>query len=290
MVRSVGDLARQADAFLEGEKIVELDPDLIEASFVADRMGDDHEQYTELLQAIREHGQNSPILVRPHPEHSGRYMVVFGHRRLRVAKDLNQRVRAVVKAIDDRLHVLAQGQENAARANLSFIEKAVFAKRLEDLEYGRDVIGAALAANESAVSKMLTVARRVPEFVLNSIGPAPSIGRERWVELSLLIGKKLAVAREVIADPAFSGLSSSARFEQLFAKLNMTSKPVRKTVPGAQSSSWASSDKSISVTVKAKGRGVSLNLAETEARPFGEWITKNLDSLYEAYRNSKKEQ
>ena len=43
---------------------------------------------------------------------------------------LSRKVRAVVKEMKDREHVIAQGQENSARANLSFIEKALFAARI----------------------------------------------------------------------------------------------------------------------------------------------------------------
>ena len=110
MIRSVSELAKQADAYLEGERVLDLDPSVIDISFVSDRMEDDQEQYRELLEAIRENGQNSPILVRPHPGIDGRYMIVFGHRRVRVAKELGRKVRAVVKAIDDKAHVIAQGK------------------------------------------------------------------------------------------------------------------------------------------------------------------------------------
>src|SRR5690606_25039984 len=77
MIRSVTELARQADAYLEGEHVVELDREKIDGSFVADRIGDDEEQLSELRDAIRERGQDTPILVRPHPEGDGRYMIVF---------------------------------------------------------------------------------------------------------------------------------------------------------------------------------------------------------------------
>ena len=91
MIRSVSELAKQADATLEGETVVELNPDSIDGSFVSDRMGDDKEQYQELLEAIRERGQDIPILVRPHPRIDGRYMIVFGHRRVRVAPNWDGR-------------------------------------------------------------------------------------------------------------------------------------------------------------------------------------------------------
>ena len=135
MISSLSELRNkvaQAEQNVSGETIIELDPELLESSFVSDRMGVDDIAYAELLEAIRERGQDTPIQVRPHPTAEGRYQIVFGHRRARAAKDLRRPVRAVVKAISDADHVIAQGQENSARENLSFIERAMFAQRLVD--------------------------------------------------------------------------------------------------------------------------------------------------------------
>ena len=288
MIRSVSELAKQADAYLEGEQVVELDPATIEASFVADRLDDDQEQYRELVEAIRERGQDTPVLVRPHPGNDGRYMVVFGHRRVRVAKELGRKVRAVVKAIDDQTHVIAQGQENSARANLTFIERASFAKSLEDLGYERDVISSALAANAAAVSKMISVITRIPSAIIQKIGPAPAVGRERWVELSLLIGKKSDVVSEVVSEPGFSELGSSERFERLFGALNAKGKPVRKTGPKPSVRSWASADKSVSVTLKDNGKTATLALGAADGSRFASFISGKLGDLYEAFRKSEK--
>lgn len=290
MIRSVGELARQANAYLEGEQVSEMDPGLIDDSFLPDRIDDESGNYEELRDAIRESGQNSPVLLRPHPSADGRYMVIFGHRRVRVARELGRKVRAVIKAVDDRTHILAQGQENAARADLSFIEKALFAKRLEDLSYERLLIGSALASNEAAVSKMISVTSRIPEHVVLRIGPARGVGRERWVELSLLASKKQAELEAVTADEAFEAMSSNQRFDYLMARLNKSGKPMRKAAPVPENRRWTPSDRSVTVTANPKGKTFSLDLADAEARPFGEWIVSKLDDLYDEYRKSDTEQ
>ncbi len=56
-------------------------------------------------------------------------MIVFGHRRAKVARELGIKVKAVIKPLADLEHILSQGQENSARANLSFIERVLFAAR-----------------------------------------------------------------------------------------------------------------------------------------------------------------
>lgn len=289
MIRSVNDLARQADAFLEGEQVVDLDPSTIDVSFVVDRIEDEQGQYRELLEAIRQNGQNSPILVRPHPNIDGRYMIVFGHRRFRVAKELGRKVRAVVKAIDDEAHVIAQGQENSARANLSFIEKATFAKRLEELGYRRDVICSALASNEAAVSKMISVAVRVPAAVIQAIGSASGVGRERWVSLSLLVSKKADLVSDVVSGAEFSKLDSAERFERLFAALNRAGKPARKGATRLSETAWEPADKSVSVTVKKMAKNATVILGHKDGLRFADFIAGQLDGLYEAFRKSEKE-
>ena len=190
IISSIDELAQRADKLLEGETVVELNPDSIDASFVRDRMDDDEQEFSDLMNAIRERGQDSPILVRPHPTQSGRYMAVFGHRRIRVARELGRPVRAVVKDIKDRDHVVAQGQENTARANLSFIEKALFAGELARLNYDSDnaIVLAALSVEKATLSKMLAVAA-LPKEMLEAIGAAKGIGRDRWYELKILLDK-----------------------------------------------------------------------------------------------------
>ncbi|UXN57783.1 plasmid partitioning protein RepB [Phyllobacterium zundukense] len=291
MIRSIDELAKQADRFLEGETVIEIDPATIDGSFVSDRMEDDTDQFKDLLEAIKERGQNSPVLVRPHPEIDGRFQIVFGHRRVRVARELGRKVRAVVKALDDKTHVIAQGQENSARANLTFIERAVFAKRLEDLGYDREVISSALAANAAAVSKMISVVSRVPASLIEKIGSAPSVGRERWVEFSLLVGRFGHASKldAVVSDAAFHELDSSERFDRLFNALNKSAKPVKKTIEKkAVHSSWAPGDKSVTVVSKAVGKSYTLALRDKNAAIFGGWISENLEGLYRAFMESGK--
>ncbi|PDT11119.1 plasmid partitioning protein RepB [Rhizobium sp. M1] len=284
LVRSLDELAKQAEKFLEGEAVVDLDPDTIEASFVKDRLSEDDEAFRALVEAIRARGQDTPILVRPHGKIDGRYQVVFGHRRLRAARELGRNVRAVVKAIDDRTHVIAQGQENSARADLTFIERALFAKRLEELGHDREVISTALAANAASVSKMMSVMERLPQEVVQAIGPAPGVGRERWVELSLLAGKSANAASvaKVLEEVNFHQLPSDKRFEALYAALNKSARPVKKTA-AARKVTWQPLDKAVQAEMKNDGKAFSLSMKAKNAGRFGEFLSGRLDALYEQF-------
>ena len=285
LVRSLDELAKQADKFLEGEAVVELDPDLIEGSFVKDRLSEDDDEFRELVDAIRTRGQDSPILVRPHGKIDGHYQVVFGHRRVRAAKKIGAKVRAVVKSIDDRTHVIAQGQENSARANLSFIERAMFARALEDLGFDRELIAVSLTANASSVSKMMSVTERIPRAVIEVIGAAPGIGRERWVELSLLVGKAANAkeVREIVFSEEFSALPSDDRFSRLYFALNNSSRPTKKAAVAVSLAKWQPSDRAVQAEIKNSGRVFSLSMKAKNAGRFGEYLSQRLDALYEQF-------
>ena len=285
LVRSLDELAKQADKFLEGEAVVELDPDQIVGSFVQDRLAEDDDEFRDLLEAIRARGQDTPILVRPHAKIDGRYQVVFGHRRVRAARELGRKVRAVVKSIDDRTHVIAQGQENSARANLSFIERALFAKRLEDLGYDRDVISTALAANAASISKMLSVTERISADVIHAIGPAPSVGRERWVELSLLAGKSANAAKvsEAMGAAGFDAMPSDDRFAALYKALNSKARPVKKLDVAARRGKWQPRDKAVLAEIRNTGKAFSISMKAKNASRFGEYLSDKLDALYEQF-------
>ncbi len=97
VVRSIEEMAENTKRLMDGETIVEIEPQLLDVSFAADRLSEDDDEFEALREAIKEQGQATPILVRPNPHNSERYMVVFGHRRARVAMDLGIRVKAVVK-------------------------------------------------------------------------------------------------------------------------------------------------------------------------------------------------
>lgn len=289
---SIDELAKQAAQKLDGEAIVELDPGNLDVSFVADRLPETNDdEYRELLEAIRERGQDSPILVRPHPEISGRYMIVFGHRRAQVARELGIKVKAVIKPLADLEHILSQGQENSARANLSFIERVFFAARLEALGFEREAIQAALTVDYQTLSKMLTIPKAIPEHILLAVGPAKGIGRDRWLELRKLIeipGKKDA-AEELLVTSAFENASSVDRFEQLYGYLKggKQKKPVTKAAlrPGT---SWTASDKSVSAVIKQNGKSATLALSAANGPRFADWLSRNLDELYASFQSEEK--
>ena len=264
---------------VEGQVIVELDPALIDNSFVRDRMEATEEQSAAFRELIRRHGQNVPILVRPSPSNNERYEVAFGHRRLRAARELGIKVRAVVRSLTDEELVVAQGQENSGRTDLTFIERARFAARLEDRKFSREVIMSALNVDKAALSRLIAVARRIPAAVIEAIGPAPAFGRVRWQELTELLQEEGNRSRSLalVAEPAFAGLDTDKRFEALTRALR--AKSLR-----ARPEAWISEDGTQAAKISRAGKRLTLVFDDRVAPRFGDFVRERLQILYAQYK------
>ena len=297
LISSIDEMAAQAGKLLEGETIIEVDPDLVDQSFATDRLNVDHEDYeadfAQVLESISSSGQNSPALLRPHPQRPGRYMLVFGRLRWRAAKELGLKLRAVVKEISERDHVIAQGQENNARANTSFIEKALFAADIVQREYDEDnaTALAAIGVDRPTLSKMLSVAS-MPKDLLQAIGRAKAVGRDRWYELKLLLDKpgNAATALSLASSDDFQGLPSEARFDAVVAKLKATTAR-RRSAPAPSKRMWAPSDGRLAAEMMTNGKRytIALRAKGTDATAFGNYLSENLSELYEAFRRANRE-
>jgi ParB family chromosome partitioning protein len=297
VTRTIDDLAARADAARDieakltaGQTVVELDPSLVDSSFVTDRLSHDDDDYRALLDAVRERGQDSPILVRPHPTDAGRYQVAFGHRRLKAARDLSRTVRAVVKTLDDRALIIAQGQENSARANLSFIERALFARRLEDAGYDRETIMSALSVDKTTISRMISVAVAIPTSVIEAIGPAPSAGRDRWTELAAAFrdAANPSSIHQILSSDSFSEATSDGRF--ILTLAHFVGKPPQTTgARRARPSYWSASDGARVAKITANDKIFLVSIDKRVAPGFGDFLISQLDGLYAAYASQRKE-
>jgi ParB family transcriptional regulator, chromosome partitioning protein len=289
MKLSIDELAANAKRVVAGDSIVELDPTLVDPSALKDRIDDDEEEFVLFRDGIRESGQHQPILVRPNEQIQGRYIIVFGHRRARAARELGLPVLAVVKKMDEVAHVIAQGQENTRRKDYSFIEKALFARRLIQLGHSKDVAKASLSVDDTLLSRMLSVTEIIPSDVVEGIGAARTVGRDRWEDLKKLFdgAKRVDRAREIVASEEFAAADSVGRFGLLWKKLKAGGTVQRKKGAPASLPVWEGRDKQVAASWRATNKTFSLSLSETDAREFGAYISSRLDGLYEAFRQAR---
>lgn len=271
------DLERQLS---EGLSVVELDPLLIDSSFVSDRMLIDGEALSQLVEQVREHGQQVPILVRPHPDQSGRFQVAYGHRRLAAVRQLGLKVKAVVRVLTDDQLVVSQGQENNARTNLSHIERAMFATRLEDRSFTRDIIMAALGVDKAALSKMISVVRAIPMEIIDAIGPAPEVGRRRWTELSeKLNAGNIPRLLSSLQKGRAEGKTSDERFQLAFTQLSVkpedSGKPAQAQLSG------------LPVVMRKSGNRSTFVFDAKSAPGFDDFVSERLTELFAEFKRNK---
>lgn len=204
-------------------RIIELDPYTVEGASVTDRIPVENDEQFELLKsAISSSGQQVPILVRPNPNDNTRFQAAYGHRRLKVAIELGIKIKAIVIELTDHQMIMAQGQENGPRLDLSFIERALYASKLLTNGYSRELVCLALGVDKPEVSRLLQVANGIDHDLILSIGPARKIGRPRWVALAKILQskKKLEQARSLVSSDVFKSESdSNIRFESLLKPL-----------------------------------------------------------------------
>lgn len=222
--RSLTELREERDrlkALVDAGGGVDLDPKLIDASPFPDRLRDDNDLDFEALKTlILEEGQKVPIQVRQHPLNEGRYQVVYGHRRWRAASDLGIKVKATILALSDTELVVAQGIENAARQDLSWVERALFAGRMDDAGIKSRDIRAALSVDDPELARLRAVSRALPVKVIEAIGRAPKVGRPRWTALAAAVSgdaSALDRVKKTLSDDKVLGLPSDERFKWAWA-------------------------------------------------------------------------
>lgn len=267
-----------------GASVIELDPAVVEGSFVRDRLIDFEDGSLAALKAsIAERGQEVPILVRPHPDLEGTYQVAYGHRRLHAARQLGRKVKAVVRDMTDTELVVSQGVENSARHDLSYIERALFASRLEDRGFERAVIIDALSTDKGELSKLIAVAKAIPERVITAIGPAPKTGRRRWLALAELCEDErlVRVVETTLKQPDVKGADSDVRFQRALAA---ASKPRNK--PALES--WSTPDGLRAARIRRDETAFTLVIDQAVAPNFGNFLAARLDELFQEFQSQSK--
>jgi ParB family chromosome partitioning protein len=290
MSRSLEMLSAERDAakalteqLTTGQTVVEIDPGLIDASIVPDRMTSVDEKHSALVESIRANGQLVPILLRPHPTSPGRFQTAYGHRRVRALAELGCPARAVVRDLSDEDLVVAQGKENGEREDLSFIERATYATALEDRGFKREIIMTALSVDKTELSRLISVTRALPRSLLDAIGPAPKTGRRRWMDLAeRMVGRhdQKALADSVASD-RFVRASSDERFAIAFAALA----PRKPKAP--RPATWADDDGKKIVKIERREDRVTLALDEKAAPAFGDYLISRLPELYRSFREGR---
>lgn len=133
------------------------------------------------ISSFSAHGQLVPVLGRRlcnDPQHD--IELIFGARRLFVARHLNVQLIVEMREINDQEAVIAMDMENRQRRDISPYERGLSFARCLRAGYfqSQDDLAKALRISQSQVSRLLTLAR-LPSVIVNAF-PSPLDIREGW--------------------------------------------------------------------------------------------------------------
>ena len=260
---------------LKNRAIIDVPADVIDNAGLSDRLDDDTDGIRALTESIREYGQQVPVLLRHSPNYEGRYDVVFGRRRVRALQALGLPVKAMLRTLSDRDLVVAQGQENTARKDLSFIEKANFARQMVSAGYERKLICDTLSIDKTVISRMLSVTDAIPEDLIRAIGAAPAAGRDRWLALADRV--KDRTLSDLIQ--ASRGADSNARFAAVLAAT------ARSPAPRSQQILRDADGAALGRARRGKaGTIIELYPAGEE---FADWLVTHLDQVHQDWLRNR---
>lgn len=154
---------------------------------------------------------------------------------------------------------------------------------MRDAAYDRKVICDALHVDKTQVSRMLSVADAVPLAVIEAIGSAPSVGRDRWLTLAKLLSDTATDADGAVALVAAAKThGSDERFAALMRALRQPRSKPTDAAPEAETVSGALRNREGAEIGRLSRRGgkITLTLPEAEAAGFDRWLMENFDRLH----------
>tara|TARA_B100000446_G_scaffold183926_1_gene204943 strand:- start:1604 stop:2620 length:1017 start_codon:yes stop_codon:yes gene_type:complete len=286
---------RSARDAVDSHHVWELDPASIEDGRMADRL--DPADVMDLRDAIEANGQTVPILVRRAPGEDDRYLLVYGRRRLEAIRQSDKvtKVRALVTNLDDDSALRAQISENMGRRDLSFIEKALFAKDLVSSGFGnQSQVAEILTVTKSSISMAIAIADMVGPDLVRAIGAAHGIGRPRWESLGRAIDENgldredlIGIAKEarenaetsmVVDDIASTNDPSIQTFLAVEKAVTKAIKPAKSPSLAPPSSVPLKIGGKRGGTVKRTAKGLSIELADGD---FADWVETQVHDMIE---------
>jgi len=253
-----------------------VDPDQISESAIQDRF-DLQEGLEEIVESIRNSGQQIPVLLRQTSNGPKPFEVVYGRRRIEACRQLGIEVKAYINNLDDREALISQGLENAARLQRSFIEQAVYAQKLIDHGLARTDVMQILAVNQSSLSRMLTVTSIIPATVIAAIGSAHDVGRRQWLKLRDIFASQDDLSEEGVLRMIDHDLGSSQRLLALIKTLSKAPSPTPNTRQREIAGGL--------VKVRRARNQLTIRWTRDEIAGFADYLDDNIEQLLVDFRS-----
>lgn len=256
--------------------------DLIDPSPIRDRI-DVSENLQELKRSLAEEGQQIPILVRPKDD-GARFEIVTGRRRLQATREIGRdQIQAFVRRMNDEEAFIAQGVENNARLETSFIERARTILSALETGFTQVQVEKFLGVDQTMISRMKSIYSGLGEELVLAIGPARGVGRRKWERLQKLVsdsGKDAdALAREVPALP-----ESTERFE---AMLELMERRKPRSAAPARPPAPSGTALGRGLTAARKPRVLTLKAGTDAPDGLLDFLEARLPGLLEEYEKTR---
>ena len=255
---------------------------LIDPSPIRDRI-DVTENLDTLKRSLAEEGQQIPILVRPKGD-GERFEIVTGRRRLQAMKEIGRdQIQAFVRRMSDEEAFVAQGVENNARLETSFIERARTILSALETGFTQVQVEKFLGVDQTMISRMKSIYSGIGEELVLAIGPARGVGRRKWERLQKLIGESGkapdALAREVPALP-----ESTERFDAMLELMER-----RAPRPPAPARARAAKPNALGrgLTTARKARTLTLKAGADAPDGLLDFLEERLPGLLEEYDKTR---
>ncbi len=250
--------------------ITRLPVDLLAPSALQPRRHFDETALAELASSIAEKGVLQPLLVRPDPNHAGRYEIIAGERRWR-ASQLAQvhEVPVHVTQLSDAEVLEVALIENLQRQDLTAVEEARGYKRLvEDFGHTQERVAEVVGKSRAHVAntlRLLTLPRAVQDLLDNgqiSVGQArPLIGLNDAETAAKLIVKRGLSARQ------------AERLAKGFGRKRRLALVAKDTDTAALEQSLAKAT-GYKVNIAFDGKGGSVNIAYTSLEQLDDIVRR----------------
>lgn len=160
--------AERSGAGTGGDRLVRLDPALIDEPLPADR---DARAFADaafeaLKASIAERGQDVPVTVRPKGD---RFELAAGRRRLAACRQLGRPVLARVLPLDDEAMLALQYRENAERADVTAYERGRWLATLTERGWSTTRLAALTGLSQPSIVDYLRLGR-LPEALIARLG------------------------------------------------------------------------------------------------------------------------
>lgn len=206
-----------------GETLVRLDPALIDEPLPPDRdpRGFADAAFEALKASIAEHGQDTPVTVRPK---GARFELAAGRRRLAACRALGRPVLARILPLDDEAMLALQYRENAERSDLSPYERGRWLAALADRGWSTTRLAALTGLSQPSIVDYLRLGR-LPEAIATRLSDPRGLKLADGRRLQAALLERPEALPTLLA--ALDGAAGRPLREQLARALEAVRRPPR---------------------------------------------------------------